>query len=94
MTTEISLALIGLAKTLIENIAPILGAVGALGALWVSIRNNRALKQNQMEVTKVAATVKLRDDEIDLLKTGAFRMGHLAGQKYVKESDFSKLEDQ
>jgi hypothetical protein len=93
MSDDIALALIGLMKTLVENIAPILGAVGALGALWVSIRNNRALKRNEMEVTKVAATVKLRDDEIDLLKTGAFRMGHLAGQKYVKDSDFSKLED-
>lgn len=29
--------------------------------------------------------VKLKDDEIDLLKTGAFRMGHEAGKKQAAD---------
>ena len=78
MTPEIWVALI-------SSIAPVLGAVAAVGALVVSLRNGK-------KVDKVSENVKANEVEIDLVRTGSFRQGHVAGQEYQrKQTDFGGL---
>ena len=51
----------------------------------VSLRNGK-------KVDKVSENVKANEVEIDLVKTGAFRQGHIAGQEYQrKQTDFGGL---
>ena len=64
----------------------------ALAGLVVSMRNGRQIGEQKTKVDEVVKTVRMRDTEIDLLKTGAFRKGHIAGMEYQKaQSDFGKL---
>lgn len=70
--TEIILAII-------NQIAPILGAVAACGAVYVSLQNRRETKQVSKTIDEVKAAATVQKDEIDLMKTGAFRLGHEAG---------------
>lgn len=53
MSDAVLLALIGLANTAIVNFAVILGALGGLGALWVSIRNGRKVDSNAVQMAEV-----------------------------------------
>lgn len=51
----------------------------------------RADKIDQ-KIEAVKQTAKIQHEEIDLMKTGAFRAGHVAGMEYQRaQSDFSKL---
>ena len=78
---------------LITGIPPTLAAIAAL---VVSLRNNKKIESNGIEVAAVKQTVERTSkevvrskDEIDLMKTGAFHRGVKAGQKH--ESDFQRL---
>lgn len=78
---------------LITGIPPTLAAIAAL---VVSLRNNKKIESNGIEVAAVKQTVERTSkevvrskEEIDLMKTGAFYRGVQAEQK--RESDFQKL---
>lgn len=77
---------------LINAVAPVLGAIAACGAVYVSWRNGQKVDRTDAKIDAVKETAKLQHEEIDLMKTGAFRAGHVAGVEYQRsQSDFSKL---
>lgn len=45
-------------NTLINQVAPILGAIGALGALWVSLRNGQKVKAAAVQMAEVKTVVE------------------------------------
>ena len=84
--------LFGLLNTLAAHGAEIITAIGVLvtGILtWCNGRHlkrqDRMLETHEAKVDAVATQVveaaKLRDETIDLIQTGAYRVGHVAGQE-------------
>lgn len=51
-------------------------------------------KQDIRQITReeVARQIKANDEQINLMKTGAFRAGHVAGQEYAKASGFGAID--
>lgn len=91
--------MIELLIAIVNQVAPVLGAIAACGAVYVSWRNGQKVERTErkidvahQQIEEVKVEAKVRREDIDMLKTGAFRAGHVAGQEYQKaQSDFGKL---
>lgn len=55
MSDAVILAWIGLMNTVVTNVAPVVGALGAAFALWLGFRNNRGLVKNAEKTNAVEA---------------------------------------
>ena len=103
MSDPVWLALINLVSVIVTAVAPVLGAIAACGAVWISLRNGKKMDATKEQVNaaheeitvikKAAERTSIQaqrsNEEIDLMKTGAFYRGVKAGQK--RESDFQRL---
>lgn len=73
MSDAVTLAIINqlgvIFNTLINQVAPILGAIGALGALWVSLRNGQKVKAAAVQMAEVKEAVQ----ETQVVATAAKR---------------------
>ena len=93
MTDTTMLMVFDLIKTLIQAVAPVLGAVAACGAVWISWTTGKKVDKSKLQVEQIRTAVEARStEELNLIKTGAFQLGVLEGERRV--SDFSKLQDQ
>ena len=84
--------ILDLVKTLILAVAPVLGAIAACGAVWISWQNGKKVDKAKVQVEEIRTMAARQKEEINLMKTGAFQMGVREGERRV--SDFSKLQDQ
>lgn len=103
MSDPVWLALINLVSVMVTAVAPVLGAIAACGAVWISLRNGKKIDSTTKQATatheEMAAVKKTVErtsiesqrskEEIDLMKTGAFYRGVQAEQK--RESNFQRL---
>ena len=103
MSDSVWLALISLLGVMITAVAPVLGALAAVGAVWISWRNGRKMDATKEQVTaaqgeiavikkvaeRTSVEAKRSKEEIDFIKTGAFALGVREGQK--RESNFQRI---
>ena len=103
MSDPVWLALINLVGVIVTAVAPVLGALAAGGAVWISWRNGKKMDATKEQVTaahqeitvikkaaeRTSIEAKRSKEEIDQMRTGAFAMGVREGQK--RESDFQRL---
>lgn len=77
---------------IVNQIAPVLGAIAACGAVYVSLRNGKKVDAAHKQIEAVKTEAKARKEDIDMLKTGSFRAGHVAGMEYQRaQTDFGRL---
>lgn len=76
-------------------IAAITGFVSTIAsglAAWVSIRNGKKNDITNARVEKIHIEAVRSREDIDLMKTGAFRKGVIEGERRGSKSDLGTLE--
>ena len=92
--SAITIALIKLAEVLINSVAPIITALAALVAVWLSWRNGKKIDSGKVEVAAVKKIAKQTSVEVKQMTTGVFNSGFLQGaaDERRKNSDLGTLE--
>jgi methylthioribose-1-phosphate isomerase len=88
MSDAVTLAIINqlgvVFNTLINQVAPILGAVGALGALWVSLRNGQKVKAAATQMAEVKTAVQETNEVAKEAKNATVQLQE--GQTFMVKS--------
>jgi len=92
--TPILLALINLLGVMVNAVAPVLAAVAACGAVYVSWRNGKSIKMAKEDIQGIRDTAKRSVEELDLMATGAHWKGYTQGVQDEKKrvSNFGNLD--
>ena len=77
---------------LVALIAGLPPTLAAIGALVVVLRNGKKADVTNARVEEISAVAVRSREEINLMKTGAFRLGVLEGERRGSKSDLGTLD--